>query len=733
MMAQSIRHLFPYFWQSLSNSYTQIFFSKNKALGALLIIVSFFDTGAGVAGMLSVFTANIAAYLIGLNRNKVIDGLYGFNALLVGLGLGSYYQLNIAFLVIVVFAALLTLIITGMLEGTFHKYGLPYLSLPFLAGIWIVSLATRQYTHLEISQKGIYSLNEMYLLGGIHLVHVYEWFHALTWPEVVKVYFRSLGAIFFQYHLFAGMVIAAGLIIWSRLAFLLSLIGFLSAWLFYIFIGASLSELAYSYIGFNYILTAIAIGGFFVIPSASSFLWTLLTVPMLAFLISAGNAILGPMQLGIFSLPFNLVVILTLYLFYLRERFQHKPTIVLYQQYSPERNLYNYLVNSRRLENLNKTPVRLPFYGTWFITQSFDGEHTHKDAWRFAWDFEMVDEEQKTYSDEGLQLSDYYCFAKPIVAPADGYISKIVDGIEDNLVGDANLKNNWGNTVVIYHATGLYTQMSHLKNGSITAVEGQFVKQGDQIALCGNSGRSPYPHLHFQLQATPDVGAATLKYPLSGLLKHGNSMEYFPTDTPVKGDFVSNLPVSELLHTALHFVPGQLLKFTVSENQATYELIWKTETDIFNNTSFHCLHSGAKAWFVRQPETFFFTHFEGDRNSVLFDFFLAGYQLTTGFVSGLSINENISLSYHPMRAIRILQDFVAPFGRFLGAAYRLEHLKLSNDMFNPRIFFKSEIEFSCKGLPSVRQVYHLEFGNGQLLGIKIEKPGKQYEITRHDA
>lgn len=732
-MAQMLQKLFPYFWQSLSNSYTQIFFSKNKTLGVLLIIVSFFDASAGFAGVLSVFTANIAAYLAGLNRNKVIDGLYGFNALLVGLGLGTYFQLNETFLVIIVFSALLTLLITGLLEGIFLKYGLPYLSLPFLAAIWIVTLATRQYTHLEISHKGIYSLNEMYLLGGYQMVQLYEWFHALNWPDIVKIYFRSLGAIFFQYHLFAGIVIAVGLIIWSRLAFMLSVIGFLSAWLFYVFVGASLHELSYSYIGFNYILTAIAIGGFFVIPSASSFLWTLLAVPMLAFLISAGNAIFGPMQLGIYSLPFNLVVIFTLYLFYLRERFHQKPTIVVYQQYSPERNLYNYLVNSRRLESLGKIPVRLPFFGKWVITQSFDGEHTHKDAWRFAWDFEMVNEDEKTFNSEGLQLSDYQCFAKPVVAPADGYVSKTLDGIEDNQIGDANLKNNWGNTVVIFHAAGLYTQMSHLKNGSISVTEGQFVKKGEPIALCGNSGRSPYPHLHFQVQATPDVGAATMMYPLSGILKHTVQPDYFPADMPVKGETVSNLPFSDLLDSALHFVPGQLLKFRVCEAEKSYDLIWKTETDIFNNTSFHCLRSGSKAWFVRQPETFFFTHFEGDRNSELFDFFLAAYQLPVGFVAGLSVKESVSLAFHPMKAVRVIQDFVAPFTRFIGASYQLVHHRQSNDMFDPRITFNSIVEFSCIGRLPLQHQYELEFGNDQLLGVKVNKSGKHYLIQRSDA
>lgn len=88
-----------------------------------------------------------------------------------------------------------------------------------------------------------------------------------------------MGAIFFQYNLLAGILIAAGLLIYSRIAFTLSIFGFSLAWYFYEFIGADISVLGYSYIGFNYILTSIALGGFFIIPSRWSYLWLLWLLP----------------------------------------------------------------------------------------------------------------------------------------------------------------------------------------------------------------------------------------------------------------------------------------------------------------------------------------------------------------------------------------------------------------------------------------------------------------------
>src|SRR5664279_4428939 len=100
-------------------------------------------------------------------------------------------------------------------------------------GTWLVSLASRQFTHLAVSERGIYMANEMFALGGLKMVGIYSWFDNLAIPDPLRLYFKSLGAIFFQYHLFAGVLIAAGLLIHSRISFVLSLLGFFSAYLYY--------------------------------------------------------------------------------------------------------------------------------------------------------------------------------------------------------------------------------------------------------------------------------------------------------------------------------------------------------------------------------------------------------------------------------------------------------------------------------------------------------------------
>lgn len=727
-MIDRLQNIFPFFWQGLRNSYTQIFFSNHKILGYLLIFVTLFDVNAGISGLIAVSVTNTAAYLMGLNRQQIIHGLYGFNSLLVGLGLGLYFQPGWSFSIILIFASLLTLLVTVSLAGILGKYGLPYLSLPFLAGIWIVMLSTREITHLDISERGIYTLNEMYTLGGLPMMHIYDWFDQINWAEPIKIYFRSLGAIFFQYHLFAGLVIALGILLWSRMAWLLSVIGFAAAYLFYQVVGANINELGYTYIGFNYILTAIAIGGFFTVPSVYSILWVILSIPLLAFFTISGNAILAPLQLSVFSLPFNMVVIMFLYVFKLRERFYDKPGLVYVQQFNPEKNLYSSLVNRSRLAHLEKIEMKLPFWGFWKVTQGINGQHTHKESWRHAWDFEMTDDEGKTYRNQGDRLEDYYCFGKPVVAAASGYVTEVVDTIEDNQIGDMNLNFNWGNTVVISHTTGLFSQSSHLKLGTVLVKKGQYVQKGQQIASCGNSGRSPYPHLHFQFQSASEIGSHTLDYPFAAYLSRDPEIKFHSSDQPLLDQLVSNNIVDDQLDKALHFIPGQEIKFKRQDSEE--EIVWQVETDIYNKSYLLCKKTQSKAWINRLPDMFYFTHFEGNRNSYLYDFYLAAYQVVTGAHKGLVIEDQITLSEFPIKWMRILQDFVAPFKRFLETAYRIEYVKTGNTIGAGLIELKAEVRFKWRQKTITKKQYTLTFVDSKLSQFVIYKNDQEIFLNR---
>ncbi|NOX47172.1 MAG: peptidoglycan DD-metalloendopeptidase family protein [Chlorobi bacterium] len=733
-MEKTLKKIFPSFLSSTLNSYSQIFFSNDKIFASILVLVSFFDLNAGISGLMAVMASNAAAYLIGFNRNNIIAGYYGFNSLLVGLGLGIYYQMSPIFLMVLLFAAIFTLFITIMLEGVIGKYGLPYLSISFLLGIWMVTLASRQFSELTISEKGIYMSNEIYSIGGYFFVGIYNWFNNLNLHESVVIYFRSLGAIFFQYHLFAGVLIAIGLLIYSRIAFLLSLVGFFGAYLFYKIVGGNLYELSYAYIGFNYILTSIAIGGFFIVPSRFSFLWVIFLIPLISITITSTIAIFDMFQLSIFSLPFNFIVLMFLYIMKFRERFYHNPEIVSYQQFSPEKNLYFQLNNKERFNNFKYIPVALPFWGEWKVTQGHYGDITHRDKWAHAWDFEIIDDEGLSFKEGGTVLKDYFCYNKPVIAPADGWVEEVLDGVEDNDIGDSNLEQNWGNTIILKIGEKVYCKMSHLKPNSFKVKKGDTVKKGDILAACGNSGRSPIPHIHFQMQETPYIGSETLNYPIGNYVQHlEKGFEFKSYDKPRITDMVSNIEKDQTLYKAYHFVPGQVLKFSVSGGQPGTAVIvkWEVQTDIYNNSYLYCKETNSKAWFKNDGSIHYFTLFEGDRSSVLFYFFLGNYKVISGFYKGMTVKDVFPIHVLNKKAWILLQDFIAPFYMFMKSEYRIEYVKIKKDFTDSKIELNStarvkrygkttrEVHFKMEIEAKSIQMFEITEGNKTIVAKRI--------------
>ncbi|MCX6287183.1 MAG: urea transporter [Bacteroidetes bacterium] len=696
---QKLRSTFPSFLTSIVNSYTQIFFSNNRIFALILIAVTFFDVWAGLSGIIAVMVSNILAYLIGFNRINIKKGYYGFNSLLVGLGLGVYYQPGLQFFIILLFASLLTLFLTLWVEGVVGKYGLPFLSLSFLIGTWGVSLAARQFTALHVSERGIFMTNEMFSMGGHSMVNSYNWLTNLGIHDSIRLYFTSLGAIFFQYHLFAGILVAIGLIIYSRIAFVLSLLGFFSAYAYYNFIGANIHELSYSFIGFNFILTSIAIGGFFIIPSRWSFLWVILLTPLISIILTSTQLIFSMFQLSVYSLPFNIIVLLFLYSLKFRERYFDKPELVSYQQYSPEINLYAHLNYRARFGKAYYFPFALPFWGEWKVTQGHNGKLTHQGDWRHAWDFEVADEKGETFSGHGSEREEYFCYNKPIIAAADGWVEEIMDNIDENEIGNMDLEHNWGNTIVIRHADQLYSKLSHLKKGSFKVGAGDAVKKGQVVASCGNSGRSPVPHIHFQIQSTPYIGSKTLDYPISHYIRHKDgSFELRSWENPESEVIVSNVSKNNSLEKAFHFIPGQ--KFTLNVNQdgeKEYTLDWEVEISPMNTSCIYCEKTNSRAWFRNDGDIHYFTHFEGDRSSLLFRFFLGAYKIMMGYYPNLLVKDTYPIYTFSNRLLGLLQDFAAPFILFIRSEYSLHYLGMDDELMQTGIRLRSVSSASIAG------------------------------------
>lgn len=664
----TVKENFKFFIESVVNSYAQIFFSLNKQLGIIVMLVTFINPFLGACGLSAVILINSFAKHFGFTHTLIHEGMYGFNALLLGLVLGYEYKFNTEFVIVFVAAVLILLMFTVWAGIVLGKQHLPYLSLPFLFTYWLVYLACGNFSFIQLQEQHIYVEN---YIANQSQSPVYVFAHSLDnlqMPLLVKSFFKTLSSTFFQNSVLAGISIAVGLLCFSRIAFSLSIIGFVTAYFTFKILGVSTLLLTDYLVGSNFIFFAIGIGCFYVVPSKWTYLSVLLLTPVLVIFFISIQKLLLPFQLKGFTLSFSLLTIL--FLFFLNHRKVHRFIhLVTIQYYSAEKTIYKHLTTTKRFAHAYLAKLQLPFWGEWKVSQGYNGSITHLGNWNEALDFVITDEDEKTYKSHGVKCADFYCYNKPVVAPLDGYVHEVINNVDENEIGKVNISDNWGNTIILNHNNGLFSQISHLKKDSFKVKAGDYVNKGAVLATCGNSGRSPEPHIHFQLQLSPKKGSKTFPYPIAYFMEGKNGERRLKTfEVPAENTIISNVDVVELLKSSYDFTPGKTIKLTEQfENFNEHE--WKIFTDAFNRTYIYCEQTHSIVWFVNDGVMFYCYDFEGNTKSLLFHFYLANYRILLAAYMHSEITDTFPLIHFNNKVVQLLQDFVAPFFLFTKANY----------------------------------------------------------------
>lgn len=675
------------FFKAVLNSYAVLFFSNNTLFAFLLMVVSFFNPYAGLTGLLAVLIALALSHFTGLNKNSIQKGTYSYNALIIGIGLGTVYNFSVAFWILLIVVVILSVVLSVIFQSRLGKYGLPFLTLPFVLCFWAVLLVSKDFAAIDFTFRNIYWMNDVYAIGNHKLVQFIMFMETMDLPPLVATFFRALSSLYFQNNILAGVIIAAGILIHSRIVFSLIVVGFVSAYCFNNIVMAHPEGINYYLLGGNFILVSVAIGGFFAVPSVHSYLWAIISIPITFLIVMGLGRITGQWNLPVYSMPFCITVLCLMYFFALKAQ-NGKMVLTPLQLYSPEKNLYNYLNNKERLQNVNRIRLQLPFIGKWMVSQGYEGNITHKGDWSKALDFIIVDQELKTYDTYAATPENFYCYGKPVLAAADGFVEKIEDYIEDNEIGKINQNQNWGNSIVIKHAEGLYTKLSHLKKDSFKVKTGDYVKQGDIVAACGNSGRSPEPHLHFQVQTTPHIGSKTFGYPFSFYAadKNGKATirEFM---VPHETEMVYNVATSNVIKLAFEFLPGFNLSVSADGME---EGKWEVFTDAYNTSYIFCHTSKAIAYFKKNEQVFYFTSFEGDKDSLLYYFYLACYKIYLSAEPEVMATDKFPLQLSKMTVTSWLQDFISPFIILSRLHYESVNKITSSDFLNTDVTINSK-------------------------------------------
>jgi urea transporter/murein DD-endopeptidase MepM/ murein hydrolase activator NlpD len=585
-------------------SYARIFFAENRLLGSIVFAATLTVPYLGLIGMVGGMLSSLVAAGIGMDRDSVRKGVYGLNGILVGLGVGYYFAPSTGMFVILVLASILVTFVTVLLNTLLYQQaGLPAMSMPFNLLTWLVIAASASLSGIQPH--------------GEHL-HILVMPNRLL-PHWCGLFLSALGAVLFQPNPVTGLLLALGLVVWSRIALLLMLAGFATTTVLQGFLGIDAAAIGGNSLTFNQMFAALAIGGIFTVPGPGSLLLALVTAATSLFILT-GVGGLFPQNMSPLALPFNLAVMLALYT--LRSRLHPSLDLLLapVPPGSPEENLSHFRENLRVWKRWG-VALSLPYRGRWKVSQGVDGELTHQGDWRFAYDFQAVAADGSIFCNSGRSCDDYYTWGASVHAPAAGTVYSVIDGVADNEIGTINAAQNWGNCIIICHAENFYSCLAHLQHGSITVKTGDLLARGDQVALCGNSGRSPFPHLHFQMQMSPLPGAPGIPFSFENFTVIRDGRESFVSKGDIaEGEVLFNAVPIEAYGSYFPYTMGSGWTFTLHTGAVEEREMWEAGVDFYGNTYITSYPKETRLYFLLQDGVLTIKKLEGNRESGLFLF-----------------------------------------------------------------------------------------------------------------
>jgi murein DD-endopeptidase MepM/ murein hydrolase activator NlpD len=118
-----------------------------------------------------------------------------------------------------------------------------------------------------------------------------------------------------------------------------------------------------------------------------------------------------------------------------------------------------------------------------------------------------------------------YDFGMPIGTRIIAVKSGTVVFVRDHFTDEDHQKDQ-GNAVVLIQEDGALALYAHITYRGAAVKVGQPVKQGEVIALSGNSGESPMPHLHFQVNECGDfINCSSIPVAFNNAIPHTNRLE----------------------------------------------------------------------------------------------------------------------------------------------------------------------------------------------------------------
>ncbi|MFZ4766530.1 MAG: urea transporter, partial [Roseimicrobium sp.] len=601
----------PTFMESLGRgiprAYAILFFSSNVRFGWWLLAVGMLQPSLGLCGLFGVVVAAALAWWLGYDRALLRTGFSLFNPMLTCLTVGwlhHCHQFNAPVLALLLIVAAVGgfFLSTGMHAWVGWHFGISAHSLPSVVGAYGLYLMAHSLygPPLPPPQATVVWLDMPFL------------------PPLWQGLFQAFGSMAFQARALPGVLVFVGLAWTSPLSALVATGAYATGVAVLVVLGVPPELAGATMGGYNFVLIGIELGASYFITSGPSLLLASLGCVVCACTGLALGAALPYFALPPSALPYNLVLLMLIYALHLRGTAgalvpSPAPGAM------PEEAARQVRLQALRFPDLAKPALSLPFDAPRIVTQGFAGPLTHRGRWQHALDFE-AEVRATRHRSSGESLEDFHLFGTAVLAPCSGYVAYVDNQVADNAPGQNNPDQKWGNCVILYSDAGYYVMLAHLKQGSVKVEPGQRVLKGEELAQCGNSGRSPVPHLHLQIQPTGYFGAPTLPFCLKHFIETGPDGGSVFRTSGVPDAMVTVRPATPnaaLAEVLGGLLPGQYRYRLTDHTQRTWEETVELTFDEWGRFRFRSRRHGAQFVAFFSDGVFYTNEFQGPGDSVL--------------------------------------------------------------------------------------------------------------------
>lgn len=284
----------------------QVMFQNNPLTGLLFLIGIFVNSPLlGVAGLLGLAGSTLTAWLLGADRALIRNGLFGFNGILVGIGLAFFLRFDALVVLYLIVGAAVSTVVMLALINLLSPWDMPALTAPFVLTAWSFLLAVYQFGFLRPSDL----IAPAVLSPGAAIDPMLAAAPGaagagLTAENLLQAFLRGIGEVMFQDNPLTGAVFLLGILANSRFSALFAAAGSFIGLLVAMALGANGVSVYHGLYGFNPVLSAIAVGGLFFVLTWRSALYAMFCAIFSTVLMGALSGLLTPVGMPALTAPF---------------------------------------------------------------------------------------------------------------------------------------------------------------------------------------------------------------------------------------------------------------------------------------------------------------------------------------------------------------------------------------------------------------------------------------------